>query len=83
MIDCEPNSYSIRRALEKLYSSSFQNQLVSVQNPYGEEGASETIVKTLEKYPLENLLKKEFHDLLDWAFTGIKISRSRELSMIY
>ena len=33
VIDCEPDS-SIRHALEKLYSSSFQKLLASVRNPY-------------------------------------------------
>ena len=65
VIDCEPDHDSIRHALEKLYSSSFQNQLASVRNPYGEVGASTAVVKTLEKYAFEGLLKKEFHDLPD------------------
>ena len=64
VIDCEPDYDSIRHALEKLYSSSFQNQLASVRNHYGEGGASAAVVKTLEKYPFDGLLKKKFHDFL-------------------
>ena len=63
VIDCEPDHDSIRHALEKLYSSSFQNQLASVRNPYGEGGASVAIVKTLETSAFESLLKKQFYDL--------------------
>jgi GDP/UDP-N,N'-diacetylbacillosamine 2-epimerase (hydrolysing) len=65
VIDCEPDHYSIQLALEKLYSPSFKKQLASVRNPYGEVGASAAVVETLEKYALEGLLKKEFHDLPD------------------
>jgi GDP/UDP-N,N'-diacetylbacillosamine 2-epimerase (hydrolysing) len=32
-------------------------------NPYGEGGASETIVKALEVQPLEGLLKKKFYNI--------------------
>ena len=63
MIDCEPDHDSIRHALEKLYSSSFQEHLALVRNPYGEGGASAAVVKTLGEFPFEGILKKEFHDL--------------------
>lgn len=63
IIDCEPDHYSIRRALEKLYSSTFQKHLASVSNPYGEGGASEAIVKTLKTSAFDDLLKKQFYDL--------------------
>ena len=63
VIDCAPDQDSIRHALEKLYSYNFQNQLASVRNPYGEGGASVTIVKTLEVCIFYRLLKKQFYDL--------------------
>ena len=63
VIDCEPDQDLIRHALEKLYSSSFQNQLASVQNPYGEGGASAAVVKTLGEFPFEGILKKKFYNL--------------------
>jgi len=63
VIDCEPDHDSIRHALEKLYSSSFQNLLVSVRNPYGEGGASKAIVKNLEASVYDRFLKKRFYDL--------------------
>ena len=63
VIDCEPDQDSIRYALEKLYSSSFQEHLASVRNPYGEGGASVAIVKNLETSAFDSLLKKQFYDL--------------------
>lgn len=63
VIDCVPERSSIRTALARLYSEDFQRQLPSVVNPYGEGGASEAVVKILEQYPLDGLLKKRFYDL--------------------
>jgi GDP/UDP-N,N'-diacetylbacillosamine 2-epimerase (hydrolysing) len=63
VIDCEPNQQSIQKAFERLYSIAFQEKLAFVQNPYGEGGASEKIVKVLEKLPFEDILKKQFYDL--------------------
>ena len=64
VIDCEPDLGSIRVALKRLFSREFQDQLHSVNNPYGNGGASETTVSILEKIPLSELLKKRFYDLM-------------------
>jgi GDP/UDP-N,N'-diacetylbacillosamine 2-epimerase (hydrolysing) len=63
VIDCQPNSQDILKALGHLYSPEFQQTLKSVKNPYGTGGASGTIVKILAHYPLENILKKQFYNL--------------------
>lgn len=63
VIDCEPICSSITSAIEKLYSVEFQENLVSVQNPYGSGGASQIIVDTLKHYDLSSLVKKRFYDL--------------------
>ena len=63
VINCSADRISISNAINQLFSSSFLASLPSVQNPYGNGGASEKIVKTLEEYPLDNLLKKRFFDL--------------------
>jgi len=63
VIDCEPDQDSIRKALKLLYSPEFQAQLLEVENPYGNGGASEAIVRRLESQSLDNLLKKRFYDL--------------------
>jgi len=65
VIDCSPEKKSIERALQLLYSKSFQATLKNVRNPYGEGGASKKIVQVLQDYPLESILKKSFHDLAD------------------
>lgn len=63
VIDCEPTSSSIVKALEKMYSVHFQASLDKVSNPYGEGGASERIVSRLKRFDLAHILKKSFYDL--------------------
>tara|TARA_Y100001960_G_scaffold126603_1_gene135011 strand:+ start:1312 stop:2475 length:1164 start_codon:yes stop_codon:yes gene_type:complete len=63
VIDCCPDRDSIAEALKKLYSKEFQLILKTVQNPYGEGGASDRVVKALREIPLEDILKKRFFDL--------------------
>jgi len=63
VIDCQPNSQDILKALGHLYSPEFQQTLKSVKNPYGAGGASGTIAKILADYPLEKILKKRFYNL--------------------
>jgi GDP/UDP-N,N'-diacetylbacillosamine 2-epimerase (hydrolysing) len=62
VINCEPTRVSIRYALERLYTKKFEAQLSNVENPYGDGGASEAIVKVLEQRSLDDLLKKRFYD---------------------
>jgi GDP/UDP-N,N'-diacetylbacillosamine 2-epimerase (hydrolysing) len=63
VIDCEPDIESILVALKTLYSTDFQTKLATVINPYAKGGASESIVKVLAEYPLENICKKQFYNL--------------------
>ena len=63
VIDCDPEQKPIAAALRKLYSKEFLLELETVQNPYGEGGASKKIVKILQDHPLESILKKPFHNL--------------------
>lgn len=63
VIDCAPDRQSIAAALRTLYSPEFQARLATVRNPYGEGGASEKVVRVLQEYPLDTLLKKTFYDL--------------------
>lgn len=63
VIDCEPVRNAIISALNQLYSTAFQQRLVTVVNPYGTGGASDAIVATLEAMPLDGLLKKRFYDV--------------------
>ena len=63
VIDCEPTKGSIEKAIGKLYSKDFRDMLPTVENPYGEGGASGKILDVLEKTPLPKVLKKAFYNL--------------------
>jgi GDP/UDP-N,N'-diacetylbacillosamine 2-epimerase (hydrolysing) len=63
VIDCTPESTAIAAAIAKLYSPEFQAMLKTVRNPYGDGGASDRVVATLAKVPLEGIVKKRFFDL--------------------
>jgi GDP/UDP-N,N'-diacetylbacillosamine 2-epimerase (hydrolysing) len=63
VINCLPNTNSIKAALDKLYSSHFQKSLSTVSNPYGKGGASKKIVKTIKSYKIEGIVKKKFYDI--------------------
>ena len=63
VIDCDPNLNSIGDAISRLFSPEFEAILPDVENPYGNGGASESVVSLLEQRPLHNLLKKRFYDL--------------------
>ncbi|WP_061233867.1 UDP-N-acetylglucosamine 2-epimerase [Leptospira interrogans] len=63
IIDCEPKKIEIIDAFKRLYSSDFQKNLSTTVNPYGEGGASEKIVRILEKIDIQGILKKKFFNL--------------------
>lgn len=63
VIECEPEYHSIRKALEHLYTAKFQAKLSTAENPYGNGGACNAILRTLEKQSLDNILKKSFYHL--------------------
>ena len=64
VIDCDPTVKSIKSAIEQLYSKAFQETLKNVVNPYGDGETSEKVCAIIEGYPLNNILKKNFHDQL-------------------
>jgi GDP/UDP-N,N'-diacetylbacillosamine 2-epimerase (hydrolysing) len=63
VIHCEPDVSAITQAFNTLFSKEFLTQLTSLQNPYGNGGASAAIKTLLKSTPLEGLLKKKFYDL--------------------
>lgn len=64
VIDCEPNTLSILKAINHSLSLDFLNQLKTVENPYGSGGASKAILKVLKTIPFNsNSFKKSFYDL--------------------
>lgn len=62
VIDCGSDRMSIGLALKKVYSYDFQMMLKTVNNPYDLGGASDKIVKVIQGFSLENILKKSFYD---------------------
>lgn len=62
IIDCSPTKESILKALNKLSSNQFKEQLQSTINPYGDGTASKTIVNLLKKIELTSIIKKTFYD---------------------
>jgi GDP/UDP-N,N'-diacetylbacillosamine 2-epimerase (hydrolysing) len=66
VIDCLPHCEEILKALDKLYSQSFQDKLAVVVNPYGVGGAALKIVKVLRGLDIKALdVQKSFFDLND------------------
>ena len=63
VIDCMPDRASIEGALEKLYTSEFQERLKHVNSPYGTASPSASIIEILKKAKPEALLKKSFFDI--------------------
>jgi GDP/UDP-N,N'-diacetylbacillosamine 2-epimerase (hydrolysing) len=62
IINCEPTHKSIADAIKRLYSSAFKEQLSKANNPYGEGGASDKILRLLKGQVTTELIKKVFYD---------------------
>ena len=60
VIDCPPERAAIVAALAQLYSPAFQAKLKGVRNPYGDGGASERVVETIARVPLDGIIKRFF-----------------------
>ncbi len=65
IIDCEPNTKQIREAIKLGLSSKFAAEIKNTINPYGSGGASEKIIKVLEKINTSDLGRKIFYDLIN------------------
>lgn len=63
VIDCNPIKQSILKAIRKLYTEEFQNDLLSCSNPYGMGNASDLIINKLNNISIPKELKKKFYDL--------------------
>lgn len=67
VIDCGANYQNIKRAIEVLYSSEFQEILKNVVNPYGDGNAAPRIKNILKNADLSNI-KKDFYNLTKEEF---------------
>ena len=63
IIDCLPNSYSIKLAMNELFSKEFSVKALLVNNPYDSAGTSEKIITEFDKVILDGILKKTFYDI--------------------
>jgi GDP/UDP-N,N'-diacetylbacillosamine 2-epimerase (hydrolysing) len=63
VINCQPEEEQISRALLKLFSPEFNSSLATTSNPYGEGGASDSIVNVLRDIQLDGIIQKTFHGL--------------------
>lgn len=63
VINCHPFKFDILMAIEKLYSTDFQESLKSSENPYAGKDTVRTIVQKLNQSPLNGIAKKQFYDL--------------------
>jgi len=63
IISVNAKKNDIIRGINKLYSKKFQNKLKKTKNPYGDGGASDKIIKVLERLKLNNILKKKFFSI--------------------
>lgn len=64
VINCAPERGEIARALDLAFTPEYQEIAARVTNPYGSAGASEGIAKVTATFPLADLARKSFHDLL-------------------
>ena len=63
IVDCEPETESILKAIKKIYTNDFKRDLYLMKIPFERENTAENIVKILGAVPLGNVLKKHFFDL--------------------
>ncbi len=63
VIDCSDDCNSIKDALTKALSKKYFLSIQGASNPYGNGGSSQKIINIIERFNLENLIKKDFYDL--------------------
>ena len=63
VIDCEPDSNELKKAITKALSNDFNNKLQHTINPYGNDNSSSKIVNALKSVDLTDIIKKRFYNL--------------------
>lgn len=64
IINCEANQEAIISAINLALSDNFKEKLIQSYNPYGEKNSSEEIMNVLSQMSFNNLIKKEFYNIL-------------------
>ncbi len=62
IIDCGSSTSAIQKAIERLYSTEFQEGLMRVKNPHGSGKVAEKIVDVLKSTQLKDIVLKRFRD---------------------
>ena len=63
VIDCDPKKNQITSAIKRAISLDFKESCKVIKNLYGEGGASQKIIQTIESIALEDIIKKSFYDI--------------------
>lgn len=63
VLDIDVDEKQILTAVERIYSSEFQDVLEKTINPYGQGDSAKKVVNVLKTVDLENLKKKKFYDI--------------------
>ncbi|MDA9676130.1 UDP-N-acetyl glucosamine 2-epimerase, partial [Pseudomonadota bacterium] len=63
VISCSSNTRDISKAIKKIYTKKFQDNLIHTVNPYGDGGAVDKIMNILPNISLEEPLQKPFFDI--------------------
>ena len=63
VIDCSPIKNQIISAIKRAVSLDFKESCKVIKNLYGEGGASQKIIQTIESIALEDIIKKSFYDI--------------------
>lgn len=64
VIHCGVTQEEIRRGIAAVVSPEVRELARTVSNPYEKEGTAKQITEVLRSFPLENLIRKSFYDLL-------------------
>ncbi len=63
IVHAEPTKLSIQAAFKKIYSPAFRNKLSQIENPYGNGGASDSVLNILKEIDFSDKNPKDFYDL--------------------
>ena len=63
VLSCDDSAASIRTTIVHALSSDFRQLSKNAKNPYGDGQSSGKILDMLIKFPLENIIFKQFYDL--------------------
>ena len=64
-INCTAEKQSLSQAFGRLYSEDFKDILQNIKNPYGQGEASKKTKEVLKTIALQNIVKKEFQDIVE------------------